>query len=158
MYLLINEIHCFLFAGNGFYQKRRTAKHLFLIRFLSKSVEEYRTIILATSGNPPYTKDIPDNPSNGKNEEERLKNTEAVSYGETEKMRNESMHKINQEERDIVQDNADLRELEMRYDHLDIPDKERRIIDDYIACILSRQERMEALIYYAGRIDALGGY
>ena len=66
------------------------------------------------------------------------------------------MKQINEKEKDIIQDNADLLELAMRYEYLNIPYKDRRIIDDYIACILSRQERMETLIYYAGRKDALG--
>lgn len=58
-------------------------------------------------------------------------------------------------EPDIAQDNADLLELESRYDALHMPHTVRRIVDDYIACILSRQERMESLIYYAGRNDVL---
>lgn len=85
-----------------------------------------------------------------------MKNKSAVFYSKTEKMRNESMKQINEKEKEIIQDNADIAELEMRYDNLNIPYKDRRIIDDYIACILSRQERMENLIYYAGRKDALG--
>ena len=78
-----------------------------------------------------------------------------LTYSDTEEMRNESMKQINEKEKEIIQDNADLLELAMRYEHLNIPHKDRRIIDDYIACILSRQERMETLIYYAGRKDAL---
>lgn len=85
-----------------------------------------------------------------------MENKSAVFYSKTEKMRNESMKQINEKEKEIIQDNADIAELEMRYDSLNIPYKDRRIIDDYIACILSRQERMETLIYYAGRKDALG--
>ena len=79
-----------------------------------------------------------------------------LTYSDTEEMRNESMKQINEKEKDIIQDNADLLQLAMRYEYLNIPYKDRRIIDDYIACILSRQERMETLIYYAGRKDALG--
>ena len=66
------------------------------------------------------------------------------------------MKQINEKEKDIIQDNADLLELAMRYEYLNIPYKDRRIIDDYIACILSRQERIETLIYYAGSKDAMG--
>lgn len=97
------------------------------------------------------------NPSNGKNEDKILKNRAAVfiPYSKTEAMRNKSMKEINEKEKAIIQDNADLIELEKRYDDLPIPYKDRRIIDDYIACILSRQERMESLIYYAGRKDAV---
>ena len=53
----------------------------------------------------------------------------------------------------ILQDNRDLEELERRYEKLDLPYAARRVIDDYIACILSRQERMESLIYYAGTVS-----
>ena len=70
---------------------------------------------------------------------------------ETEKMREKKLKRINTENPDIIQDNADLLELERRYENLDIPSKARQIIDDYIACIVSREERMEYLIYYAGR-------
>ena len=65
------------------------------------------------------------------------------------------MQHINTHNSDIIQDNTDLLELEKRYNSLDIPYIMRRIIDDYIACIMSRQERMESLIYYAGRNDVL---
>lgn len=71
-----------------------------------------------------------------------------------ERMRVHSMEQINTREPGIVQDNMDLKELEMRYNHLMLLESDRRIIDDYIACILSRQERMEILIYYAGHKDA----
>ncbi len=78
--------------------------------------------------------------------------TERTVCAETEAVRKHSMKKINMEP-DIAQDNADLLELEERYNSLRIPHNTRRVIDDYIACILSRQERMESLIYYAGRND-----
>lgn len=71
-----------------------------------------------------------------------------------EKRRVRSMEQINTLEPGIVQDNMDLKELEMRYNHLLLHDSDRRIIDDYIACILSRQERMEILIYYVGCNDS----
>lgn len=58
-------------------------------------------------------------------------------YSETEEMRNESIKQINEKGKEIIQDNADIVELEKRYDSLNIPYKDRRIIDDYIACILS---------------------
>ena len=57
-------------------------------------------------------------------------------YSETEEMRNESIKQINEKGKEIIQDNADIVELEKRYDSLNIPYKDRRIIDDYIACIL----------------------
>lgn len=84
-----------------------------------------------------------------------MENTECTLCAATEETRKHSMQNINQYNSDIVQDTADLLELERRYNSLHIPHITRRIIDDYIACILSRQERMESLIYYAGRNDVL---
>lgn len=81
--------------------------------------------------------------------------TECTLCAKIEETRKLSIQHINQHNSDIVQDNADLVELERRYNRLHIPHVTRRIIDDYIACILSRQERMESLIYYAGRNDVL---
>lgn len=80
--------------------------------------------------------------------------TENFTCEKIEKQRMTSIDWINQNDPYIVQDNVDLLELERRYEALDIPHTTRRIIDDYIACIQSRQERMEPLIYYAGRADA----
>lgn len=82
-----------------------------------------------------------------------MKNTECTLCAATEEIRKLSIQHINQYNSDIVQDNADLLELERRYNSLHIPHVTRRIIDDYIACILSRQERMESLIYYAGTVS-----
>lgn len=83
-----------------------------------------------------------------------MENTECTLCTTTEETRQLSIQHINQHNSDIIQDNADLLELEKRYNSLRIPHNTRRVIDDYIACILSRQERMESLIYYAGRRDA----
>ena len=44
-----------------------------------------------------------------------------LTYSDTEEMRNESMKQINEKEKDIIQDNADLLELAMRYEYLNIP-------------------------------------
>ncbi|WP_291579608.1 hypothetical protein [Blautia sp.] len=82
-----------------------------------------------------------------------MENTECTLCAATEEIRKLSIQHINQYNSDIVQDNADLLELERRYNSLHIPHVTRRIIDDYIACILSRQERMESLIYYAGTVS-----
>lgn len=86
-----------------------------------------------------------------------MENTECTLCAATEEARKLSMQHINQHNSDIIQDNADLLELEKRYNSLHIPHTTRRIIDDYIACILSRQERMESLIYYAGFNNAQNG-
>ena len=50
----------------------------------------------------------------------------------------------------ICQDNNDLAELERRYEKLNLPHKVRRIIDDYIACIQTRDERLSELCYILG--------
>ena len=83
-----------------------------------------------------------------------MNTTECKLCAETEATRNKRMQQINQYNPEIIQDNADLLELKDKYDNLDISQSDRRIVNDYIACILSRQERMELLIYYAGRCDA----
>lgn len=82
-----------------------------------------------------------------------MESTECTLCAATEEIRKLSIQHINQYNSDIVQDNADLLELERRYNSLHIPHVTRLIIDDYIACILSRQERMESLIYYAGTVS-----
>lgn len=64
------------------------------------------------------------------------------------------MIQINTDAAEIVQDNQDIEDLRKRYESLDIPEYSRNIIDDYIACILSREKRMEVLIYYAGMLDS----
>lgn len=83
-----------------------------------------------------------------------MNTTECAVCATIEEARKLSMQHINTHNSDIIQDNTDFLELEQRYNSLEIPYIMRRIIDDYIACILSRQERMEQLIYYAGRRDA----
>lgn len=54
--------------------------------------------------------------------------------GNIEKTRINSMIQINNEAREIIQDNQDLEELRNRYEDLDISEHSRNIIDDYIAC------------------------
>ena len=85
-----------------------------------------------------------------------MNTAEKVLCTKTEEIRKQSIQQININNPDIVQDNADLQELEQRYEKLDISHAIRRVIDDYIACIMSRQDRMESLIYYAG-LTALHG-
>lgn len=81
--------------------------------------------------------------------------TQNILDNEIEELMVQSIKRINSCNSDIIQDNNDLLELEHRYENLCLPHSDRRIIDDYIACILSRQERMENLIYSAGWNDAL---
>lgn len=50
----------------------------------------------------------------------------------------------------LQQDNSDLAEMESRYDRLNIPDSVRRFLDDYIACMQTKYERLADLCYLAG--------
>ena len=71
------------------------------------------------------------------------------------RMLTESRHRMEIADECISQDNADLKYLEKRYDDLDISLENRRIIDDYIACIHSREERRTEVSYFAGITDAV---
>lgn len=53
-----------------------------------------------------------------------------------------------------TQDLLDLDELEDRYLNLDLSQQQRRIINDYIACLESAKERKAELAYMAGTRDA----
>ena len=55
----------------------------------------------------------------------------------------------------IQQDNGDLDYLEERYSSLKIPYVIRRVVDDYIACLESRDERYADMSYVAGMGDAI---
>lgn len=53
------------------------------------------------------------------------------------------------------QDTKDQRELEDRYDMLALTTEQRRIIDDYIACIFSTNCRVSDISYMVGIRDAI---
>lgn len=55
----------------------------------------------------------------------------------------------------IMQDNDDLRYLEGRYEQLNLPHTVKRVIDDYIACMQTRDERYSDLSYAAGVRDTI---
>lgn len=82
-------------------------------------------------------------------------NTEIKMGGKIERMRLRSIQQINEEAVDIKQDNQDLKDLKFLYECLSISDKDWAIIDDYIFCIRSREQRMESYIYYAGMMDSV---
>ena len=67
---------------------------------------------------------------------------EAVIANYIEKMMGERRQKIFESDEYIQQDNGDLDYLEERYSSLKIPYVIRRVVDDYIACLESRDERM----------------
>ena len=56
-------------------------------------------------------------------------------------MMGERRQKIFESDEYIQQDNGDLDYLEERYSSLKIPYVIRRVVDDYIACLESRDER-----------------
>ena len=58
--------------------------------------------------------------------------------------------KLGATDRYIQQDNRDLAELESRYEKLDISYPVRRFLDDYIACMQTKYERLADLCYLAG--------
>ena len=64
-------------------------------------------------------------------------------------------HRVDEEDLYIKQDNEDLQYLEMRYDRLRMPYGTRMIVDDYIACMKTRDERYADLSYIAGLRDAI---
>lgn len=55
----------------------------------------------------------------------------------------------------IRQDNEDLKYLEERYDQLQLSHTVKRVIDDYIACLQTRDERYSDLAYAAGIRDTI---
>lgn len=62
----------------------------------------------------------------------------------------------NNEKSDIIrQDNEDLADLQELYERLPLTEHNRMIIDDFLFCIYSRQERMEQYLYYAGLFDGV---
>ena len=63
---------------------------------------------------------------------------EAVIANYIEKMMGERRQKIFESDEYIQQDNGDLDYLEERYSSLKIPYVIRRVVDDYIACLESR--------------------
>lgn len=71
-----------------------------------------------------------------------------------EQRRLESMQQIGETEA-VAQDDRDLKELQWRYENLQLTGYDRNIIDDLIFCMRSRSERVEQLAYYAGASDTL---
>ena len=80
---------------------------------------------------------------------------EAVIANYIEKMMGERRQKIFESDEYIQQDNGDLDYLEERYSSLKIPYVIRRVVDDYIACLESRDERYADMSYVAGMGDAI---
>lgn len=56
---------------------------------------------------------------------------------------------------DYKNDLADSEELEKRYESLNLEDKDRIIINDYIACLMTREHKMRDIAYLAGVADSI---
>lgn len=63
--------------------------------------------------------------------------------------------RVDEKDAYIMQDNDDLRYLEGRYEQLNLPHTVKRVIDDYIACMQTRDERYSDLSYAAGVRDTI---
>lgn len=70
-----------------------------------------------------------------------------------EKMRWAAEDKIYRKDEWIRQDNEELFVLEKKLNDLELSEKDRKIVDDYTACMESKQDRMGYLLYEAGMKD-----
>lgn len=66
-----------------------------------------------------------------------------------------AQQRVNENDIYIRQDNEDLKYLESRYEDLKLSHSVKRIIDDYIACLQTRDERYADLSYAAGVRDTI---
>ena len=66
-----------------------------------------------------------------------------------------TMQHINSDIAEVVQDNNDLEYLQKLYEKLHLTERDRDIIDSIFFCIISRNDRVERLAYYAGMSDAI---
>ena len=80
--------------------------------------------------------------------------TRMIMLQNIEKMVKEQ-DRVDEEDSYIRQDNEDLKYLETRYDQLQLPYTVKRVIDDYIACLQTRDERYSDLAYAAGIKDTI---
>ena len=71
-----------------------------------------------------------------------------------EKMRWAAEDKIYRRDEWIRQDNEELLMLEKRLNDLDLSERDRKVVDDYAACMESKLDRMGYLLYEAGMKDA----
>lgn len=84
-----------------------------------------------------------------------MDNIEFLISNHIEKMLEDRRKQIFDADEYIQQDNGDLVYLEKRYNTMQIPYRMKRVIDDYIACLESRDERYADLSYVAGLGDAI---
>ena len=75
--------------------------------------------------------------------------------GIVEARRVNTMERINSEVEYVVQDNSDLKNMQLLYEKLPLSKYDRDIIDSIFCCMQSRNEMTEKLAYYAGLSDAV---
>ena len=80
--------------------------------------------------------------------------TKMIMLQNIEKMVMEQQ-RVDENDSYIRQDNEDLKYLEERYDQLQLSHTVKRVIDDYIACLQTRDERYSDLAYAAGIRDTI---
>lgn len=72
-----------------------------------------------------------------------------------EQFMSETREELVESDEIYLKDCADERDLEKRYEELDIPPKQRMLIDDYMACADTARQRYADISYIAGIKDAL---
>lgn len=68
---------------------------------------------------------------------------------------NESRDKLALSDKLYKQDLKDSKELEKSYNAIPLDDKARILINDYIACLMTREHRMSEISYLAGIGDTI---
>lgn len=66
-----------------------------------------------------------------------------------------SRDKLALTDEDYVKDNKDAGILENRYKALSLSESDRMVIDDYVACLLSRESLMADISYLSGVSDCI---
>lgn len=70
-------------------------------------------------------------------------------------MMDNSISELLQNDEIYSKDSKDLEELEKKYSKLDLADKDRMLINDYIACIESTADHYTEVAYMAGVKDSI---
>ena len=71
-----------------------------------------------------------------------------------EKMRWRAEDRIYRKDEWVRQDTDELLGLEQKLNEMELSEKDRKVVDDYTACMESKQDRMGYLLYEAGMKDA----
>ena len=72
-----------------------------------------------------------------------------------EQFMSEAREELAESDEIYLKDRADERDLERRYEELDITPKQRMLINDYMACAKTANQRYVDISYIAGIKDAL---